>query len=121
MRWHVWIGDDRMAPTDAMSATNQLADALAALVREAIRDAIGQAESQYAAFVPPSQLTVRSGSEPDRWISVDEVAALLAFSPNNVRLLARSGQLKGAKAGRSWKFRLSDVHNYMADPTGGAR
>ena len=94
---------------------------LAALVREAIKDAIGQAESQYASSVPSGQLTVRSGDEPDRWVSVDEVAAMLAYSSNNVRLLARAGRIKGAKVGRSWKFRLADVHTYMADPTGGAR
>lgn len=53
-------------------------------------------------------------NEPEKLLDVDEVAALLGVHQQTVYDMARSGELRGFKVGRIWKFRPSDVSAWQA-------
>lgn len=52
---------------------------------------------------------------PITTLGVDDVADLLNCSPKTVLEKAGSGALPGAKFGKSWAFKTSDVEQYIND------
>lgn len=60
-------------------------------------------------------------NEPEKMLTVAEVAALLGVHPQTVYDLARSGELPGRKVRSEWRFLPSDVAAYQkSGPTEGA-
>ena len=45
-------------------------------------------------------------------MTVAEVAAMLGYTPQHVRLLLRQGKLFGTKVGRDWLLPSSAVHEF---------
>jgi excisionase family DNA binding protein len=43
------------------------------------------------------------------WMTVNDVAAYLQISSENVRKMARKGELPAKKLGRVWRFRRRDI------------
>ena len=52
-------------------------------------------------------------NEPEKLLTVEEVAALLGVHPQTVYDMARSGAIKARKIGRVWRFLPSDVSAYQ--------
>jgi excisionase family DNA binding protein len=42
-------------------------------------------------------------------LTVEEVAAVLRFSPQGVRTMAAAGTIPGAKIGKEWRFLRQDI------------
>jgi len=53
--------------------------------------------------------------DTEETLNDDGAAALLHAEVETVRLLARSGELAGAKIGRSWVFLRSDVLQFLRE------
>lgn len=49
------------------------------------------------------------GPQPERWLSVDELADYMQLTPDTVRRLARNGTLPSLKVGRQFRFLVSSV------------
>ena len=47
-------------------------------------------------------------------LTVNETAAMLRFSAEHVRRLARAGTLPGVKVGDSWRFPVSEIKRLIA-------
>lgn len=47
------------------------------------------------------------------FLNSKEVAQILDCSPDDIHVLVRRGELKAAKAGRFWRYRLADVEAYI--------
>jgi excisionase family DNA binding protein len=56
-------------------------------------------------------------AKKEQFLRSKDVAHVLDCSPDDVTVLARSGELKSIKQGRFWKFRLSDVEAYKRKQT----
>jgi excisionase family DNA binding protein len=54
-------------------------------------------------------MTQAERNEPETLLEVEEVAALLKVHPQTVYDMARSGELRGFKVGRWWRFLPSDL------------
>jgi excisionase family DNA binding protein len=54
----------------------------------------------------------------DRWLSVDDIAEYLGIKRETVYLWIRSKKMPGQKVGRLWKFKVSDVDQWVRN--GGA-
>lgn len=48
-------------------------------------------------------------------LNVKQVQELLGLSERTVFRLIKSGDLKGFKAGREWRFEQSDIDTYIAE------
>lgn len=105
---------DQMTVTT--DSTTQLAEAIKALVAEAVQTAMDQAVIHLAPSVPARQVTVRSGADLSTWMTVGQVSDTLACSETMVRNLARAGKLTGRKIGRTWRFDPASVESYMRNP-----
>ena len=97
--------------TVTTDSTTQLAEAIKALVAEAVQTAMDQAVIHLAPSV-----TVRSGADLSTWMTVGQVSDTLACSETMVRNLARAGKLTGRKIGRTWRFDPASVESYMRNP-----
>lgn len=104
--------------TVTTDSTTQLAEAIKALVAEAVQTAMDQAVIHLAPSVPARQVAVRSGADLSTWMTVGQVAATLACSESMVRNLARAGRIHGKKVGRTWRFDPASVESYMRNPGG---
>ena len=47
--------------------------------------------------------------------TVEDVAQYLSLEPETVRRMARDGQLPGRKIGRVWRFRETDLRNFLEE------
>jgi len=47
-------------------------------------------------------------------LDVIEAAALLRMHPNTLRMKARLGEIPGRHIGKYWRFRISDLNNWLA-------
>jgi excisionase family DNA binding protein len=57
----------------------------------------------------------------DRLLRAKQAAELLNTPDRTIRYLADQGILPGSKVGRSWRFWLSDVLQYLDGDSGGNR
>jgi excisionase family DNA binding protein len=51
--------------------------------------------------------------ELERWLSVDEIAFHLGVSKESIYRWAEKGKMPAHKLGRQWKFKASEVDNWM--------
>jgi excisionase family DNA binding protein len=56
--------------------------------------------------------------QPDEILTIDEVAAFLKAGKRTVYRLAASGKLPAFKLGGTWRFRRSDLDNWIASRIG---
>ena len=49
----------------------------------------------------------------DRWLSVDEIAEYLGISKDTVYTWATNKKMPGHKAGRLWKFKASEIDEWI--------
>ena len=57
----------------------------------------------------------------DPYLNANEAAAVLRFTPQHLRLLARRGEIPHIKIGRTLRFRRVDLDGWMAAHLVGAR
>ena len=50
-----------------------------------------------------------------------EAAALLRMHPNTLRMKARLGEIPGRHVGKYWRFRISDLNNWIGRQEQGRR
>jgi excisionase family DNA binding protein len=48
------------------------------------------------------------------FLTTEEVLALLKVTPRTVYRLIRAGELPAVRVGRQWRFRQSDLDNWLA-------
>ncbi len=58
--------------------------------------------------------------QPDEILTIDEVAAYLKAGKRTVYRLAASGKLPAFKLGGTWRFRSSDLDQWIASRVGKA-
>ncbi|MEW9897107.1 helix-turn-helix domain-containing protein [Chitinivorax sp. PXF-14] len=58
--------------------------------------------------------------QPDEILTIDEVAAFLKAGKRTVYRLAASGKLPAFKLGGTWRFRRSDLDQWIASRVGKA-
>ncbi|MOA24168.1 Helix-turn-helix domain protein [compost metagenome] len=58
--------------------------------------------------------------QPDEILTIDEVAVFLKAGKRTVYRLAASGKLPAFKLGGTWRFRRSDLDNWIASRIGKA-
>jgi excisionase family DNA binding protein len=46
-------------------------------------------------------------------LDVNEAAALLRMHPNTLRMKARLGEIPGRHIGKYWRFRISDLNDWI--------
>ncbi len=52
-------------------------------------------------------------SEPERWYSVEEIAAHLGVSKETIYRWVEKEKIPAHKVGRQWKFRVSEVDEWV--------
>ena len=56
--------------------------------------------------------------EQERWLSVEEIAEHLGLKPDTIYKWLDRKKIPGHKVGRLWKFKVSEVDNWIT--SGGA-
>ncbi len=54
-------------------------------------------------------------TEPEKWVNLEDVADYLSMSKDAVRAWVRSGKLPSYKAGKMYKFKLSEVDEWVRE------
>jgi excisionase family DNA binding protein len=67
---------------------------------------------------PPRSIQVPSQSrfdvaEFEPLLDSNEAAALLRIHPKTLQKLARRGEIKGSHKGKPWRFRVSDLNEWL--------
>lgn len=52
---------------------------------------------------------------PEKWVGIDDVAQHLGVSSDTVRNWIKSGKLPAYRAGKLYKFKLSEVDQWLKD------
>ena len=52
-------------------------------------------------------------NEPERWLSVDEIAKHLGVSKETIYRWVEKGKVPAHKVGRQWKFKVSEVDKWV--------
>lgn len=58
-------------------------------------------------------------TEPERWFSVEEIAKHLGVSKETIYRWVEKGKIPSHKVGRQWKFKVSEVDDWVT--SGGAK
>lgn len=66
--------------------------------------------------IPRSTADYDSSFEP--LLDSDEAAALLKIHPKTLQRMARRGDIPGIQIGRLWRFRTSDLNEWMSHANG---
>ncbi|WP_035355112.1 helix-turn-helix domain-containing protein [Edaphobacter aggregans] len=67
---------------------------------------------------PPRSVQVTNqarfnAAEFEPLLDSNEAAALLRIHPKTLQKLARAGAIKGSHAGKCWRFRVSDLNEWL--------
>ena len=62
--------------------------------------------------IPPRN-TVEYESRFEPLLDSDEAAALLKIHPKTLQRMARKGEITGIQIGKLWRFRASDLENWI--------
>ncbi len=52
-------------------------------------------------------------SEPERWYSLEEIAEHVGVSQDTIHRWIRNKAMPARKVGRLWKFKLTEVDNWV--------
>lgn len=58
---------------------------------------------------------MRTGNEIENWVNLDDVATHLSVSKDTVRSWTKEGRLPAYKAGKMYKYKLSEVDQWLRD------
>lgn len=56
-----------------------------------------------------------TGNEIENWVNIDDVATHLSVSKDTVRNWTKEGRLPAYKAGKMYKYKLSEVDRWLRD------
>ena len=56
-----------------------------------------------------------TGNEIENWVNLDDVATHLSVSKDTVRNWTKEGRLPAYKAGKMYKYKLSEVDQWLRD------
>ena len=54
-------------------------------------------------------------TETERWVNLEDVASHLSMSKDAVRTWVREGKLPAYKAGKMYKFKLSEIDTWVRE------
>lgn len=64
---------------------------------------------------PPKERKINPEEIESRgFYTIYEVAALLKFHPNTIRLMIKRGELNGVKLGRDWRIKGEDLEKFTS-------
>ena len=52
-------------------------------------------------------------TEVERWVNLDDIASHLSVSKDTIRAWIRKGTIPYARAGKQYKFRISEVDKWL--------
>jgi excisionase family DNA binding protein len=52
-------------------------------------------------------------SRPEPLLDTDEAAAIMKIHPKTLQRFARLGRIRGVHIGKLWKFRVSEIDNWI--------
>jgi len=52
-------------------------------------------------------------NEPERWLSVEEIARHLGVSKETIYRWVEKGKIPSHKVGRQWKFKVTEVDDWV--------
>lgn len=58
---------------------------------------------------------MNTGNEIKNWVNLDDVATHLSVSKDTVRNWTKEGRLPAYKAGKMYKYKLSEVDQWLRD------
>ncbi|WFN90837.1 helix-turn-helix domain-containing protein [Arcanobacterium wilhelmae] len=58
---------------------------------------------------------MNTGSEIENWVNLDDVATHLSVSKDTVRNWTKEGRLPAYKAGKMYKYKLSEVDQWLRE------
>ncbi|MDY6076765.1 MULTISPECIES: helix-turn-helix domain-containing protein [Actinomycetaceae] len=58
---------------------------------------------------------MNTGNEIENWVNLDDVATHLSVSKDTVRNWTKEGRLPAYKAGKMYKYKLSEVDQWLRD------
>lgn len=61
----------------------------------------------------PPRSTVEYETQFEPLLDSDEAAALLKIHPKTLQRMARNGEITGIHIGKLWRFRASDLENWI--------
>jgi excisionase family DNA binding protein len=73
----------------------------------------GEAGSYVILSSPTSDVFPLSEYRRERLLSSIEAAAVLGIHPKTLQRMARSGQIRGIRVGKLWRFRCSDIDMWI--------
>ncbi|WP_298594534.1 helix-turn-helix domain-containing protein [uncultured Mitsuokella sp.] len=56
---------------------------------------------------------MNQGQTEEKWVNLEDVAEYLSVSKDTVRVWMKDGKLPMNKAGKRYKFKLSEVDNWL--------
>jgi len=63
--------------------------------------------------VEQTMASVTSGQKPAAFMTTEEVLHCLNVNPRTIYRLIRSGELPAVRIGRQWRFRRSDLNEWI--------
>jgi excisionase family DNA binding protein len=57
--------------------------------------------------------SARSGQQPKAYMTTEQVLGCLKVNPRTIYRLIRSGELPAVRIGRQWRFRRSDLDEWI--------
>ncbi len=67
----------------------------------------------------PAQSETVSRTQFEPLLDSDEAAALLKIHPKTLQRMARNGQIAGIQIGKLWRFRVSQLNQWMETKVAG--
>ena len=58
---------------------------------------------------------MNTGNEIENWVNLDDVATHLSVSKDTVRNWTKEGRLPAYKAGKMYKYKVSEVDQWLRD------
>ena len=58
---------------------------------------------------------MNTGNQIENWVNLDDVATHLSVSKDTVRNWTKEGRLPAYKAGKMYKYKLSEVDQWLRD------
>ena len=56
-----------------------------------------------------------SEAMPEKWVNLEDVATHLSVSPDTIRAWIRKGTIPFSRAGKQYKFKLSEVDEWVRE------
>jgi excisionase family DNA binding protein len=66
-------------------------------------------------YVENNHINISETPESEKWVNLEDVADHLSMSKDAIRAWVRNGKLPAYKAGKMYKFKLSEVDEWVRE------